>query len=49
MPSFERGDVYPSTGVVLEEVVATDKNLAVMVKIKGASNYRVQFVGRGGL
>jgi len=35
-------------GVGLDDVIATDRNLAVKVKIEGASNYRVQFIGRGG-
>jgi len=33
---------------VLDDVIATDRNLAVKVKIEGASKYRVQFIGRGG-
>ena len=48
MQSLERGDFYASTGVVLDDVIATDRNLAVKVKIEGASKYRVQFIGRGG-
>ena len=32
----------------LDDVIATDRNLAVKVKIEGASKYRVQFIGRGG-
>ena len=33
---------------MLDDVIATDRNLAVKVKIEGASKYRVQFIGRGG-
>ena len=32
----------------LDDVIATDRNLAVKVKIEGASKYRVHFIGRGG-
>jgi hypothetical protein len=48
MQSLERGDFYASTGVVLDDVLATDRNLAVKVKVEGVSKYRVQFIGRGG-
>ena len=47
MQSLERS-VDASTGVVLDDVIATDRNLAVKVKIEGVSKYRVQFIGRGG-
>jgi hypothetical protein len=45
---MERGDFYASTGVVLDEVTATEKSLAVKVRAAGTSKYRVQFIGRGG-
>lgn len=48
MQSLERGDFYASTGVVLEDVVATERSLAVKVKTEGVSKYRVQFIGHGG-
>ena len=48
MQSLERGDFYASTRVVLDDVIATDRNLAIKVKIEGVSKYRVQFIGRGG-
>ena len=48
MPALERGDFYASTGVVLDDVTATERNLAVKVKTEGVSKYRVQFIGRGG-
>ena len=46
--ALERGDFYASTGVVLDEVTATEKGLAVKVRPDGDSKYRVQFIGRGG-
>lgn len=46
--ALERGDFYASTGVVLDEVTATEKSLAVKVRAAGTSKYRVQFIGRGG-
>ncbi len=46
--ALERGDFYASTGVVLDEVTATDSSLAVKVRAEGTSKYRVQFIGRGG-
>ena len=48
MQSLERGDFYASTGVVLDDVLATDRSLTVKVKVEGVSKYRVQFIGRGG-
>jgi hypothetical protein len=48
MQSLERGDFYASTGVVLDDVLASDKSLAVKIKTEGVSKYRVQFIGRGG-
>ena len=35
MASLERGDFYASTGVTLEDVTATAKDLAVKVKSRG--------------
>lgn len=48
MQALERGDFYSSTGVVLDDVRASEKSLSVKVKTEGVSKYRVQFVGRGG-
>lgn len=48
MQSLERGDFYSSTGVVLEDVIASERSLAVKIKTEGVSKYRVQFIGRGG-
>ena len=48
MSALERGDFYASTGVVLDDVNATAKDLAVKVKPEGVSKYRIQFIGRGG-
>ena len=48
MESLERGDYYASTGVVLDDVIATTKSLAVKVRTEGVSKYRIQFIGRGG-
>jgi hypothetical protein len=48
MESLERGDFYASTGVVLEDVRATAKDLTVRVKVEGVTKHRIQFIGRGG-
>jgi len=48
MSALERGDFYASTGVVLDEVNATAKSLAIKVRPEGVSKYRIQFIGRGG-
>jgi hypothetical protein len=48
MSALERGDFYASTGVVLDEVSATAKGLAIKVHPEGVSKYRIQFIGRGG-
>jgi len=45
---FAHGDFYASTGVVLDEVNATAKALAIKVHPEGVSKYRIQFIGRGG-
>jgi hypothetical protein len=46
MASLERGDFYASTGVTLDDVTATARDLTVKVKAEGASKYRIQFIGR---
>ncbi|HZI79410.1 MAG TPA: CehA/McbA family metallohydrolase [Vicinamibacterales bacterium] len=48
MESLERGDFYASTGVVIEDVRATAKDLTVRVKVEGVTKHRIQFIGRGG-
>jgi hypothetical protein len=48
MAALERGDFYASTGVVLDEVNATAKGLAIKVQPQGVSKYRIQFIGQGG-
>jgi hypothetical protein len=48
LDALERGDFYASTGVVLDDVVATPTALTVRVKTEGTSKYRLQFIGRGG-
>jgi hypothetical protein len=46
--ALERGDFYSSTGVVLDLIEAAPERLRVAVKQRGASKYRIQFIGRGG-
>lgn len=48
MAALERGDFYASTGVTLEDVRATNRDLTVKVKAEGVSKYRIQFIGRDG-
>jgi hypothetical protein len=48
LEALERGDFYASTGVVLDDVRATQKELIVRVKVEGTTKYRIQFIGRGG-
>jgi len=48
MESLERGDFYASTGVVLDDVRATAKDLTVRVKVEGVTKFRLQFIGRDG-
>jgi hypothetical protein len=48
LESLERGDFYASTGVVLDELRATAKELRVRVKTEGVTKYRIQFIGRDG-
>jgi len=46
--ALESGDFYASTGVVLDDVVATTTALTVRVKTESTSKYRIRFIGRGG-
>jgi hypothetical protein len=48
LDALERGDFYASTGVVLDDVVATATALTVRVKTESSSKYRIRFIGRGG-
>ena len=48
LEAMERGDFYASTGVVLEDVRATAKDLTVRVKVDGVTKFRIQFIGSGG-
>ena len=48
LEALERGDFYASTGVVLEDVRATAKDLTVRVKVDGVTKFRIQFIGTGG-
>ena len=49
LDAMERGDFYASTGVVLDDLVVTSKNMTVKVKpVPGSSKYRIQFIGRDG-
>ncbi|MEO5819894.1 MAG: CehA/McbA family metallohydrolase [Vicinamibacteraceae bacterium] len=48
LAALESGNFYASTGVVLDDVVATPTALTVRVKPDGSSKYRIRFIGRGG-
>jgi hypothetical protein len=48
LEALESGNFYASTGVVLDDVVATTTGLTVRVKTEGTSKYRIRFIGRGG-
>jgi hypothetical protein len=48
LEAMERGDFYASTGVVLDEVVASSNGISVKVKAESSSKYRIQFIGRDG-
>jgi hypothetical protein len=46
--ALDRGEFYSSTGVELDQILATPKGLTVTVKPYSDARYRVQFVGRAG-
>jgi len=46
--AVEQGRFYSSTGVVLDSVEATARELRVAVKPTSFSKYRIRFIGRGG-
>jgi hypothetical protein len=48
MEALESGNFYASTGVTLDDVVATPTALTVRVKTEGTSRYRIRFIGRSG-
>ena len=48
LAAMERGEFYASTGVVLEDVVVTAKEMTITVKVEASSKYRIQFLGEGG-
>jgi hypothetical protein len=48
LDAIRRGDFYASTGVELEDFVASEKSLEVKVREKNGAHYRVQFIGKGG-
>ena len=43
--SMERGDFYASSGVFLDRVESTDKELKVTVKAEEGLTYRIEFIG----
>jgi hypothetical protein len=48
LEAMERGDFYASTGVVLDEVTVSGKEMTIKVKPEPSSKYRIQFIGQGG-
>jgi hypothetical protein len=48
LDALERGDFYASTGVELESLDVTPREVRVAVKVTGTSKYRIQFIGRQG-
>jgi hypothetical protein len=46
--AMEAGQFYASTGVELEDVLASAGELRVRVKARGRTKHRVQFIGEGG-
>lgn len=48
LEAMERGDFYASTGVELEDYVATARSITITVRPKTMAKYRIQFIGRGG-
>jgi hypothetical protein len=46
--ALERGDFYASTGVELEAYEVSESEMRVVVRQRGDSRYRVEFIGRGG-
>lgn len=46
--AVERGEFYSSTGVELSDYQATTRKVAVTIKERPTSKYRVQFIGRNG-
>jgi hypothetical protein len=48
LDAVERGEFYASTGVVLEDVAVTAREMTVRVKPEPSSKYRIQFIGQAG-
>ncbi len=48
LEAMERGDFYSSTGVVLSDVQATERDVTVTVRQDAWSKYRIEFIGTGG-
>ena len=48
LAAMERGDFYASTGVELEDYVATPREITVTVRPAPMAKYRIRFIGRGG-
>jgi hypothetical protein len=46
--ALERGDFYASTGVEIEDHVATEKAMTVRVRSKNLARYRILFIGSRG-
>ncbi len=48
LQSLERGDFYASTGVTLQDYLAGDKEVKLVIAEENRSKYTVQFIGRWG-
>lgn len=48
LAAMERGDFYASTGVELNDYVATPRNITITVRETLMAKYRILFIGRGG-
>jgi hypothetical protein len=46
--ALDRGDFYASTGVELTDYQADAKRIAITIKQRPESKYRIQFIGRNG-
>ena len=46
--ALERGDFYSTTGVVLDEVSASAREVRVVVRADGTTKFRIKFIGRQG-
>ena len=48
LDAMERGDFYASTGVELADYQIENRTLRITVRERGATKFRVQFIGAGG-